>query len=135
LNEHGIKLLRQWIIRYGLKQVLESMRTSAQTYLKTDDDEKITPDSANKAFNTIPKICANKDRFDKKPYLKDLYYIRGIMRNRFSYLNEWKAIEIMESAYNAGVEIDDIKQVALDTKNWTEWQAGISAIMPKDDHE
>jgi len=138
LNEHGIKSLRQWIIKYGLKPVLESMRTSAQQYLKSDAEEKLTSDSVSKSFNMIQKICAGKDRFDKKPYLKDLYYIRGIMRNRFSYLNDWKAIEIMEGAYKAGVEIDDIKQVALDTKNWTEWQAGITAITPsdkKDDHE
>src|SRR4030067_3248100 len=128
INKTGEKLLQQWIKRYGLAVVLESIRASPEQYLKTDENGKLTHESAGKAFDYIPKVCAGKKRFDSKPYLRELYYIRGIMKNRFSYLNEWKAIEIMEAAHKAGVDIEEIKQVALDSKNWTEWQIGISAL-------
>ncbi len=130
VSESGIKDLHQWIHKYGFAPVLEAMHVSSETYLKADQGGKLIYESVNKAFDYIPKICANKDRFAKKPYLKDLYYIRGIMRNRFHYLNEWRAIEIMERAYRAGLDIEEIRQVALDSKNWTEWQTGILMIMP-----
>jgi hypothetical protein len=129
INENGVRFIQQWIKRYDFTNVLESMRTSADTYLKTDEEGKLTQESVSKAFDYIPKICTNKKRFGDKPYLKELYYARGIMRNRFSYLNEWKAIEIMERAFKSGISTDDIKQVALETKNWTDWNTAMESLI------
>ena len=56
-----------------------------------------------------------------KPYLKDLFYIRGIMRHRM-YVNEPDAIKLLEQAYLAGVEITVLKDLVFEVRNWTEWR-------------
>ena len=53
--------------------------------------------------------------------MKDLYYIRGILRNRFYYLNDWKCLQMLEDAHRHGVSIEILKDIALLSKNWTEW--------------
>ena len=58
----------------------------------------------------------------EKPHIKDLLYIRGILRNRFSYCNEQKALEILEDAFDAGGKIDDLQKIAKRSNSWGSWQ-------------
>jgi hypothetical protein len=111
--------------RTPLPEILECMRLSVETYLKyneEDDPDRPTFDSAEKAFDYISRIAGARKRDKDKPWMKDLYYIRGILRNRLSYVNEHKAIELMVAYVENGGDIEDLRTMALQIKNWTEFR-------------
>jgi phosphoserine phosphatase len=123
LNENGLKSLRKWLKRFSLSEIIEGIKISVEQYLKYDDtaeDPTIpTKSSVEKAFDYVPRICASRQRMKEKPYLKDLYYIRGILRNRLNYVNQWKSIQLMEAALLNGWDVEQIREVAKEARNWT----------------
>jgi len=120
LNDSGLGYLKRWLSKFTVDEIAECMRISTSQYLDyAEDPNKPTHESVEKAYKYVPKIITSRRRMKDKPYLSDLYYIRGILRNRLSYINEWKSIQLMESAYQAGCSIDEIKQCALAVRSWT----------------
>lgn len=128
LNEHGLQTLRKMARRYEILEIVDAMKASAAQYLQyevTPDrvPEKATHKSVEKAWNYIDKIIRSQRRMKDKPYLRQLYYCRGILRNRLSYLNEWQAIQLMENAHVMGqVTLDVIQQYTTETPNWTSFK-------------
>lgn len=57
-----------------------------------------------------------------KPHLGDLLYVRGILKKRFAYVCEWEAMKLLEDAHGKGWSKDDLKDIAIAAKNWTEWK-------------
>ena len=66
---------------------------------------------------------------EAKPYLNQLYYIRGILRNRLNYYGEWESIKIMEAAYLDDVSIDDIQYAAKEVTSWTQFKDAIEQLV------
>lgn len=129
-NENGERVLRRLIKKYDFNSIIDSMEAAANQYLKYDAEKnEYTQESVEKAFDYIERICANKERLKEKPYLKDLYYIRGILRNRLAYCNEWQALTMLEDAYLAGASIESLKDFALTVKNWTNFKHGINEFL------
>jgi hypothetical protein len=121
-TESGEKIIRQLVKKYPLEMVLDAIEISTEQYIETNKDGKFTEVSVNKAFDYIGKICANKKREQEKPYLKDLYYIRGILKNRINYIDMWQALDLLEEAYNSGITVDELKGIATKVKHWTEFK-------------
>lgn len=121
INESGAKHFVDWRKKYQFSEILEAAKISVKQYVLVDKDGKLDIQSAGKAFDYIPKICYGQRISQSKPYLRDLYYIRGILKNRFSYCNDWKAIQFLEAGYKAGIEIEMMKDIAKTARNWTEW--------------
>jgi len=122
LNEKGLRGLDKLIKRYSIKELCEAMRKSASQYLEFDAENKPIQDTVEKTWEYVRRICSFERRNKDKPYLKNLYYIRGIMRRRWYYVSDRESIEIMERAYLEGMDTDEIKSLALDARNWTEWR-------------
>jgi len=122
LNDHGESDLKKTVKKYGLAEVLESARLAADQYLEPDAENVYTSDSVDKMIAYIPRICNTRRREKAKPYLNQLYYIRGIIRNRFNYHNDWAALDLLEKAYLQGEDIDDLKQLAIECTNWSQWR-------------
>lgn len=122
LTDTGRGKVRQWLKRNSLADIIEALDASLDSYYKDGDPEDSGQNNhmAGRAFNMVPRVIAGKKRNADKPWMKDLYYIRGIIRNR-CYCNDAKAIALLEEAYNAGVHVEDLKQLALSTKSWTTW--------------
>lgn len=128
LNECGIEKIKKSIKRFGLQEVFESARISAAEYLVFDEETgRHTELSSTKFIDYIPKIAMSRKRTSEKPYLPDLYYIRGILRNRM-YCKDWEALKILEEAYLAGNEIELLKSIATNSKNWTEWKSNMETL-------
>jgi len=121
LNENGRLLTKKLIRKYGLDEILTCLRLSVEQYLVFRDG-KVDEVSVPKTYEYIERIAKHRIRIKDKPYLKDLFYIRGILRNRLNYCNQWRAIELLEEAYKTGIEIDELKELSLEVKNWTEWR-------------
>lgn len=123
INEHGFETIKRIVRKYGLGEVIESLKISTSQYLEAESG-KFTNESVNKTFDYIEKICRNKKKSINKPYLNDLYYIRGILKKRFPYINEFESIQILETAYTNGLDIDDLKEIATEysTKSYSKWK-------------
>lgn len=121
LNENGEDTVRKVVHKYGLVVCLECARASADQYLERDNEGKHTQESVSKTIDCIEKIARFHKITAEKPYMRDLYYIRGIVRKRM-YCNEWQAIALLEKAYLAGVDVDDLKTLAIESRNWTAWR-------------
>lgn len=118
-NERGYDNVKKWLRNFSLPDLLTAAETAAVQYLKRDDDGKFTADSVNRAWSKIPGIA----RISKLPAEeKDLYYCRGIIRNRFSYMDEQSAMSLLRQAFNAGVSIDELKHAARSARNWSSWR-------------
>jgi hypothetical protein len=116
----GRDSIRLWLRKYSVEELLLAA-DEGKCYLDRDG-ESFTSESRSKYFEFIPRIAAVKRREQDKPYLKDLYYIRGILRKRLPYVNEWLSITVMESAVAAGIETDEIRELALSARSWTAFQ-------------
>lgn len=129
LTDSGREMLRKSIKRFGFQKVIEAMRTSVMQYAKKDSDKKFTPDSIQKAYEYIARICAAEQRNAEKPYMIDLYYIRGIIRNRFKYCVEWEALDLLEKAYLAGHDKDELRSIAKECSTWSVWRREMESLI------
>lgn len=134
LNAHGRSQAKKWIKRNGLPAVLDALDAGLESYYKGGNPEDADKNRrlAGVAFNMIPRIIASKKRDSDKPWMKDLYYIRGIIRNR-CYCNDRKAIELLQEGYEAGIHIEDMKQLALTTRSWTTWHRTMREWIDEDE--
>lgn len=125
LNDTGQSGLRKLISTFGLQVVLDAI-PKAQQYLQRDEKGTLTHESVGHAFRKIGGIARMMTQPDWK---RDLYYIRGIARNRFAYVNEAECIRLLEFAYEVGIDIDTLRAITLAERNWTGWQAEIYAVI------
>ena len=113
--------IKQWIKKFGFEKVFDVIAISCNQYLKIDKEENVTEESANKALSYIPKICYYQAKQNGNVD-SQLFYLRGIMRNRFAYCDEQKAIIILKDLYKRGIQIDELKQMIICSNNWSEWK-------------
>ena len=122
-NETGEKTVLKWIKKYSLSDILDAVDTSFDSYLVCDDsDAGVTPESWNKAFSYVPRIINSKQRQKEKPYLKDLYYIRGILNNRLNYVNQHMTMDLLEQAHLAGAQIEALMNFSKEVTSWSRFK-------------
>lgn len=128
LNENGKRSLEKLLKKFSHEQVMEAMRISVKQYLQYSD-EKPTQQSVELAWKKVGGICALK-KYDKtNPEMKEIYYIRGILRNRLSYMNEGMALGLLRKSARLGAPIEDLKEYALEVKNWSTWRTSMEAYI------
>jgi hypothetical protein len=77
-------------------------------------------------FANIPKV-ANFNR--KGETEKSACYIRGILRNRISYVDYQKSLYWLTQAIEQGVDVEDLKDLAKEVKNWTQFREAMGEIL------
>lgn len=111
LTDHGMQTVRRWLVKFGYAEIAEAMRVSVGEYTEIGKDCKPTQVSINKAFDYIPKICTVRRGELEKPYLKEMFYTRGILRKRCGKVDH-DCLPRIEAAIKAGVDIYEIQQLA-----------------------
>lgn len=127
LNDNGIAGIKELVSKYGIKEVLECMRICQRQYLY-DQSGKITLETIAHAFNYIAKVAKVRRTSKDNPYIGDLYYIRGILRNRF-YDVDYDAMKLLKKAYSVGASIDTLKQIAIEENSYSDWLDQMAAIV------
>ena len=130
INDNGTRTLQKWLRKFSLKELLEAMAAAAEQYLEYEQTDngntKVTQQSWEKGFSFIPRICTCNRRCKDKPYLRDLYYARGILRKRLSYLNDWQAMQLMEAAIERGAAPEEIISLCKSITSWTQFNDSVS---------
>ncbi|MCE5345382.1 MAG: HNH endonuclease [Bacteroidales bacterium] len=127
--EHIIHL-KELINKFGRESVLEAMKTSADKYFKYEKDE-MTADSVIIAYSKIGGICTINKKLKDNPDIKDLYYIRGILRNKLKngYYDEVLAFQLLQKAHNKGISIEILKQFVIIVNSWSMFKGGIDYLI------
>ncbi len=125
-NETGKKTVAKWLRTFSLDEICEAMRIAADQYLRLDDKNEVTRESWELAFSKIPGICRVQRESAKNPDLRDLYYIRGILRKRLHYCNEHQAMEWLQAARSWDITVEDLRAMARAVRNWTQFVDEIS---------
>lgn len=131
LTEIGKAGIGKLVRAYGLAEIFESMRISVNQYVERKQDGTPTVESVNKAFDFIGRIARNRKRIQERPYLSDLYYIRNIAKRRCNYFNDWQAMSLLERAHLAGCEIDELREIALSARNWSDWSLAMEHLLTR----
>jgi hypothetical protein len=129
VNETGRKKVRQWIKKHGVADVLSALKTSVDQYVTGEPGEEETARQVLKAFGYIPRILAVRKRDVGKPHMQDLYYVRGILRNRLRYVNERMVMPLLEGAYDSGVDTDVLKDIAKEVSSWTQFREAVDWLV------
>lgn len=112
LNERGIDILKKQINKFGLQEVLLAMEIASSKF-----NSSTLPDEFSRSFDKIGAICQNKRQPEWK---QQLSYIRGIAKNRHNYHNPYVLMKRLEAAYEAGVDTETLKEIALTSKHWSQ---------------
>ena len=121
INENGQKRLKKIIRNYPIDEIFEAMDIAAEQYLEFEEDGTVTDESWERGFKKIDGICRVRKSQSDKPYLKDLYYARGILRNRV-YVDAAYVMDMMENAVLAGADTQWIIQEAKNCRNWSQFR-------------
>jgi len=112
------KLWASSLKKYGLPALLKAIDTTTEQYVKFDNKGEVNSDSVSEAFKKIGGILKVEKICETKPYLKALFYIRGILRKRIN-VKESDVMEFLESAVQAGIPTEDLETFAKKCRNWT----------------
>lgn len=120
LSEKGRKDIKKVLADYPLSDVIDALERAANEHLIRGHDGKVAKESAQKVFDFVPKICYWREQEKARPYMKDLFYIRGIVRNRIRLRDSEhsEALSILEAAYIAGVPVHELRGFAVTADYW-----------------
>jgi transcriptional regulator with XRE-family HTH domain len=119
VNENGRRTLHKWLRTYSLEELIHGMDVAATQYLRTDADGRITGDSWEIAFFKIQGVCRTERALKDEPDLRELYYIRGILKNKCAgYFDKPQALKNLRIARSWGISVNELNEIALQTQNW-----------------
>lgn len=127
ISQNGLQDIQKLIDKYGLQEVITSMDIATKQYLEFSDviNGKPTVESVNKAFGFIPGICRNRLKDADKPYMGQLRYIRGIIKNRArltKHSQEWDdTIDILETLVSSNVPLEEIKEECCQIESYSDF--------------
>lgn len=131
LTETGEKDLEKLIHKFGENEVMEAIRIAVRQYIEYTDDQ-IDKDSVEKAWSKIGGICRVRKSEKEKPYLSKLFYIKGILKNRLSYVNERLVIDFLEECVELGIDVDWLEEHAKRSNTWTQWRKDIEELIEEE---
>lgn len=121
LNETGLLGIQKLLRTYNVGEVLDAMRISTRYFRQ--EKEQFSKESVADALSKIGSICSIARSEKDQPELKDLFYCRGIVRNRCNYFSGYECMDILRAAFDAGVPIEVIKRECKQVSSWTDFQS------------
>lgn len=125
-TETGRKNLLKLKKKYSESKIIDAYNTSFSQYYNNPSNAKDIKDQIEKSVNYVARILAVEKSTENDPVLKDLFYCRAILRNKSSYINEWRVLEYLKSMIAANWEIEEIKQACKDSRDWNDFHRNTS---------
>lgn len=119
LSKTGRDKVRKMVKEFGLDLVLRALPEALDTYGRRDAEHRITIESIDIAFSKLAGVCRTLRAEKEKPWLRRAFYVRGIMRSRFSYVDDQEAMNLMEAAADRNVDFDSLERVAKTVRNYS----------------
>lgn len=124
LNDTGRACLRKWMRKYSYDEIMDSIEAAFEQYYRPGD-----AGTWEFAFRKIPNICHCTRAKEEKPYLDRLFYIRGILKNRLSYCDPHKCVQLLERAVLANASLDSLQNLAMEVRSWTAFRQAVEIYL------
>jgi hypothetical protein len=118
VNENGKNDIKKWTREYSISEITSAMDKAAQHYLEFEDNGSVTGESWSDGFSKILGIMRVTRESRENPELHDLYYIRGILRNRINNFRNGPGFQYLKNAHSWGVSIETLRSIAFQTRSW-----------------
>ena len=129
-NENGKLTLEKLSKRFSVDDICNAMDTAASAYLKFEPDGKVTGDSWELAFTKVPGICRVEKASKSNPDIKQLFYIRGILRNRIpGYFDEVRALQYLKNARSWDIDLEELSEIARRIKNLSQFTQAVGGAI------
>lgn len=125
LSEAGLADVRRWSKRFTVAELLRAVDEAFDTYLEYRRDEP-TDRSWGKAFAKIPAIANVHRQEQEKPYIRQLFYIQGIIRKR-ARAPRYRCFEYLEHVHVCGMAIEEIERRAKQMCSLEDFEGPIDA--------
>lgn len=130
LNDNGLKTLRNLLRKYSLEEIMNAICISADKYLKVNKDGKLSEESVDEAWHSVGVVCYNSKLKKDDPQKAKVYYIRGILKNRFGFTSDKQYFTIIHDLISRGVSLDYVEQLSKQSRNWTDWKSDVEDLKP-----
>lgn len=134
VTEFGMRDFKKLIRKHDLNSILDAIDDSCLQYLVPEGDH-FTEDSRNKALSYVGRILAIREAEKAEPYLRDLFYLRGTLRNRIRYCEDHKALALIKQAYLLGASLDELRLIVMDCRSWTDFVETIKLLISEMTYE
>ena len=131
LAEGDKKKIEKWVGTFSFEEIVNAMEACEKQYVEYSRDGLCTPESAEYAFGKIPAVCGVTRRAGDNPDERELYFIRGLARNRIRHFNSREGMRLLRQAYAAGVSTEKLRAFAAEARNWQEFQEGMEIWVDK----
>jgi hypothetical protein len=128
-TDTGKSKVRKLIGKFSVELVAKAMQTSLSQYLERDETGTGTAESVDRCFDGMCAITKVEHAELREPGTKRMYLIRGGLRRRFHYCNEWLCLSLMKTAARNGVSLDYIEEVANTSQNWSQFRGTMEALI------
>lgn len=118
LTDEARDSLRLAVRRHGFDCVCNAISQVTANYRRSAAEDRCQEDR-NSAFWDISRRCSVIKAERDSPGAGRLFYIRGILRNRCSTLNERACIALLKEAFACGVEVDWMESLAKEVSSWS----------------
>lgn len=116
LSKVGEGIVRKVLSKYGLEETMECMKLAVENY---PQQERV---------DYIGRIASTRHRYKDKPYMKDLFYVNKMLKNRFDFVYKY-SLAILEKAYLLGVDVDELKDIAIASTSVSGWKRTMNGII------
>lgn len=121
--------IRKLLKRHGFDEVCVAIREAAEAALRSSEIELDHGRVTNEWFWKIGRILTVRKMETKDPGISRLLYIRGILRNRCSNLNEWACIALLKQAKEANMCLDWLEGFAKQATSWSSFRDAITRTL------
>lgn len=137
VSDNGRRILKKLTLRFSSDEICRAMDAAAITYLKLTADGTASAESWDAAFAKIGGICRVNKASQLDPDIREMFYIRGILRKRIpGYFDPGRALQYLKNARSWGVSVNELREIATTIRNWSQFTAGIAdAITQHKDSE
>jgi hypothetical protein len=81
---------------------------------------------ANSQESSVTLPCRVEKASKSNPDIKQLFYIRGILRNRIpGYFDEARALQYLKNARSWDIDLNELSEIARRVKNWSQFTQAI----------
>lgn len=120
LTDGGVDSVRKWLVKFSPEELITAIDASSIKYLQGDYRD------VDEFFDAIPKIAEVK----RKPeYEQKILYVRGILRNRLSYINEQTCLTLLRGAVESGADVDQLIAYAKSVRTWSHFKDEMESII------
>lgn len=132
VNDNGKRNLKQWLVRFGLEEVLVAIKKATDQYLILEQG-KPTKESIELAFSKIPGICGTRKKLAEKPHLEHAYHVKNILKQTVGYVNDKMFFPLMDDVAGSFTDWNWVKGQARTASSWTRFYNTIYAEVYQDE--